>query len=124
MVLCKSEQETLRKAFYQNFQAFNDTLYDMQFMVLVNTIRPSEAFYLTMKASLDEIAATTEEYRRVKKERINRAEKVNKQKQNVLAQTNTPSSFTIDLTGIDDTTTPTAASSNEPVLQLLHVQPK
>ena len=80
MVLCTSENETLRKAFYDNFQAFNDTLYEQQFMVLVNKIRPSEAFYLTMKASLDEVAAQTEEFRRVKKERINRAEKVSKQK--------------------------------------------
>ena len=56
MVLCKSEQETLRKAFYDNFQAFNDTLYEMQYMVLVNTLRPSEQFYQTMKASLDALA--------------------------------------------------------------------
>ena len=42
----------------------------------------------------------------------------------LLAQTNTPSSVVIDLTGIDDTTTPAAAPSTEPVLQLLHVQPK
>ena len=78
MVLCKSEQETLRKAFYDNFRAFNDTLYDMQFTVLASTLRPSEEFYRTMKASLDEIATTTEESRRVKKEKINQAQKVNK----------------------------------------------